>query len=87
MVCRQLGFSSYGKLLLANNHLKGNVNNVVGAIAKTSFYTETVLPHTIFNMSCTGNETTLFDCVYSEVVSVGSNCYSYEDASVICQGY
>ena len=41
----------------------------------------------MFNISCTGNETTLFDCVYSEVVSVGSNCYSNEDASVICQGY
>ena len=60
--------------------------HIVGAIAKTSFYTETILPHTMFNMSCTGDETTLFDCVYSEVVSVGSYCYSYEDASVICQG-
>ena len=40
----------------------------------------------MFNISCTGDEATLFDCVYSEVVSVGSNCYSYEDASVICQG-
>ena len=41
----------------------------------------------MFNMSCTGDETTLFDCVYNEVVSVGSNCYSDEDASVICQGF
>ena len=40
----------------------------------------------MFNMSCTGNETTLFACVYSKVVTVGSKCYSYEDASVICQG-
>ena len=60
--------------------------NIVGAIPKTSFYSETILPHTMFNMSCTGDEATLFDCVYSEVVSVGSYCYSYEDASVICQG-
>ena len=60
---------------------------ILGAIAKTTFYTDPILPHTIFNMSCTGNEDTLFDCVHSEVVSVGSNCYSYEDASVICQGY
>ena len=37
-------------------------------------------------MSCTGNEAWLFDCVYSEVVSVGSNCDGYEDADVICQG-
>ena len=38
-------------------------------------------------MSCTGDEDTLFDCVYSDVVSIESNCNSYEDASVICQGY
>ena len=37
-------------------------------------------------MSCTGLEATLFDCMYSEVVSVGSSCSSKEDASVICQG-
>ena len=59
---------------------------ILGAIAKTSFYTESILPHTIFNISCTGDEATLLDCVYSELVSVGSNCYSYEDASIICQG-
>ena len=41
----------------------------------------------MFNISCTGEEATLFDCMYSEVVSVGSNCYSYEDAGVICQGF
>ena len=60
---------------------------ILGAIAKASFYTESILPHTMFNISCTGNENTLFDCVYSEVVSVGSKCNSYEDARVICQGY
>ena len=64
-----------------------HIITVIGAIAKTSFYRETILPHTMFNMNCTGDETTLFDCVYSEVASVGSNCYSYEDAGVICQGY
>ena len=67
--------------------LKWTINVFAGAIAKTSFYTESILPHTMFNMSCIGNETTLFQCVYSEVVGVGSNCYSNEDASVICQGY
>ena len=41
----------------------------------------------MFNMNCVGDEATLFDCVYSEVVDVGSNCYRYDDASVICQGY
>ena len=41
----------------------------------------------MFNMSCTGEESTLFDCVYNEVVSVGSKCNYSEDAGVICQGY
>ena len=38
-------------------------------------------------MSCTGNESTLFDCLYSTEVTDGSNCYSSEDAAVICQGW
>ena len=63
------------------------MNYILGAIAKTLFYTENILPHTMFNMNCTGDEDTLFDCVYSKVVSAGSNCYSNEDAGVICQGY
>ena len=87
-MCRQLGYSPYGKLyLISLIELIHYYYFILGAIAKTSFYTETILPHTMFNMNCTGDEATLFDCVYSEVVSVGSNCYSYEDAGVTCQGY
>ena len=59
----------------------------IGAISKTSFYSESVLPHTLFNMSCSGDESTLFDCRYSTDVPDGSNCYSNEDAAVICQGW
>ena len=87
MVCKQLGFSTYGIFSLADWFLNWIINYNVGAIAKTSFYTETIFSHSMFNMSCTGDEDTLFDCVYDEVVSVRSNCYSSEDASVICQGY
>ena len=36
-------------------------------------------------MSCTGDEESLFDCIYSTVVPSGSNCHSSEDAAVICQ--
>ena len=57
----------------------------IGAISKVSLYTESNLPHTLFNMNCTGNENTVFDCSYDMQKSVGSTCYSYEDASVICQ--
>ena len=58
----------------------------IGAVAKTSFYTESVLPHVIFNMSCNGNEDSIFNCTYSTELPSESNCYSFEDASVICQG-
>uniref|UniRef100_A0A1X7U110 Deleted in malignant brain tumors 1 protein n=1 Tax=Amphimedon queenslandica TaxID=400682 RepID=A0A1X7U110_AMPQE len=56
-----------------------------GAIAKTSFYSENHLPHIIFNMSCNGDEESIFNCSYSAEVPTGSNCHSTEDASVICQ--
>ena len=59
---------------------------ITGAIAKTSFYEESILPHVMFNMSCTGNEGTIFNCSYSTKLPSGSDCHSTEDASVICQG-
>ena len=62
------------------------VRILIGAISKTFFYNENLLPHTIFNMSCDGSEATIFDCPYSTKVPVNSECNSYEDASVICQG-
>lgn len=58
----------------------------IGAIS-AMFYSESLLPHTLFNMSCTGDESTLFDCDNSTEVPDGSNCYSSEDAAVICQGW
>ena len=61
--------------------------NILGAISKTSYYTEYYLPHSLFNMSCSGSESVLFDCLYSTEVTDGSNCYNSEDASVICQGW
>ena len=82
---------------MANKHLaKKSVNDhlifhncimfITGAIAKTSFYVEYILPHIIFNMSCNGDEDSIYNCTYSSELPSGSNCYSGEDASVICQG-
>ena len=59
---------------------------ITGAIAKTSFYVEQVLPHIIFNMNCNGDEDSIYNCTYSNELHSGSRCYSGEDASVICQG-
>ena len=47
---------------------------------------EHILPHIIFNMSCNGDEDSIYNCTYSSELPSGSNCYSGEDASVICQG-
>ena len=58
---------------------------VTGAISRTSFYTESLLPHVLFNVTCSGNEATLSNCTYSYQLTIGSNCYSTEDAGVICQ--
>ena len=41
VVCKQLGFSTYGIFSLADWFLNWIINYNVGAIAKTSFYTET----------------------------------------------
>ena len=59
---------------------------ITGAIAKTSFYAEHILFHSIFNMSCNGDEDSIYNCTYSSELPSGSNCYSGDDASVICQG-
>uniref|UniRef100_A0A1X7V0V9 SRCR domain-containing protein n=1 Tax=Amphimedon queenslandica TaxID=400682 RepID=A0A1X7V0V9_AMPQE len=56
-----------------------------GAISKTSFYNESLLPHTIFDVNCDGSESSIFDCLYSTEASIYSECNFYEDASVICQ--
>ena len=47
---------------------------------------EHILPHIIFNMSCNGDEDSIYNCTYSNELPSGSRCYSGEDASVICQG-
>uniref|UniRef100_A0A1X7T7Q6 Uncharacterized protein n=1 Tax=Amphimedon queenslandica TaxID=400682 RepID=A0A1X7T7Q6_AMPQE len=52
------------------------------AIAKTSYYAEGWLPHSLYNLNCIGDESTLFNCSYE--IS-GASCGSYDDAGVICQ--
>ena len=56
-----------------------------GAIPKTGYYTEYDLPHHIYTINCTGTEASILECPYSVQIGSGSNCYSHEDAAVICQ--
>ena len=55
----------------------------IGSISKR--FTEYILPHTLFNVNCSGDETNLFDCPHTSGKPVGSYCNYYEDAGVICQ--
>ena len=57
----------------------------LGAISKVSYYAETVLPHKMFNVTCTGQEVSLFDCPFSAVLPINSSCKTIDDAGVICQ--
>ena len=56
-----------------------------GAISRSSYYPEYNIPHTLFNVTCRGDETNLFDCSYNKKKTIGSYCRHNEDAGVICQ--
>ena len=55
---------------------------MTGAIAKPSYFGEAWLPHNLYSVNCTGNESALRNCSYA---TTGA-CYTREDAGVICQG-
>ena len=74
------------KLHFMYNIIFDKLTTHVGSISKTSFYNESLLPHTIFDVNCDGSESSIFDCLYSTEVPIYSECNFYEDASVICQG-
>ena len=47
---------------------------------------ENVLPHNIYNVTCTGDEDSLLNCTYSTKPVDGLTCGNFDDAAVICQG-
>ena len=80
VVCRQLGYSPYGKLKF--KLFLFFALYMIGAIAKPSYFGEAWLPHNLYSVNCTGNESALLNCSYA---TTGA-CYTREDAGVICQG-
>ena len=52
-------------------------------MAATGIYIDYIWPMGIYNLNCTGHETTLQECQYTTDYS-GQGCYQYNDASVIC---
>ena len=58
----------------------------IGAIATGNFYSERSLPLYMYNVSCSGEEASVFDCSHSRANSGVPSCSQNEDAGVICQG-
>ena len=60
-------------------------NFFTGAIPASGHYTEYQLPFGIFDLNCTGNESSIWNCPYNGTSDFYS-CPSNHDASVVCQG-
>ena len=56
-----------------------------GALATTGVFIDYEWPVGLYELNCTGNEATLWDCIYHTTNdSVGLQCSQYTDASVFC---
>ena len=55
---------------------------ILGSIALYGGYNTNIWPSVVYGITCSGEETSLFDCVY-RLTDNGGTCGS--DASVICQ--
>lgn len=82
VVCRQLGYSTYGKSIYCTVKIIKCFEGVVSDISNWDFYDSSV-PIIIFDLNCTGTEDMILSCPYIERGSY--TCSSYYDAAVICQ--
>ena len=86
VICRQLGFSPYGKITLYITHspLWYHLRNFVGALAdRSGLFNLNPGVGSEWNMlNCTGAEMSVEECPQR----LSSTCISKEAASVICQG-
>ena len=60
------------------------MDNSLGAIALSGFYTERSLPTLIRDLNCTGTETSIFTCPFNGLINYP--CNRRDDAAIICQG-
>ena len=59
------------------------LNIFTGAIAVSYAFIDNEWPMGIYNLNCTGNETSIWDCQFTTLYN-GRNCDQSNDASVFC---
>ena len=82
VICSELGYSQYGKLIMYVS-IKACNAILLGAITSKNVWYDSTYPYNITNVQCYGNETKFKNCYYK--ISSSSHC-SYNGAvAVFCQ--
>ena len=83
VVCKQLGYSTYGLLMYICNNKTNYLEKHVGALAMTKEFIDTSRSTSILGIICSGQESSIWECPSNETES--RLCSQREDASVMCQ--
>jgi len=94
VVCRQLGFTTIGKIhllhlvyILVFDHLCSVIDDPLGPIPRlNSFYGRASGPMWLDNVRCTGREGNILNCSHNGIGSVSSFCDSGDHSGVECPG-
>ena len=81
VVCSHLGYSPYG--IRGRGHVSIVTIISLGAMASTNLFLNNEWPIGLFKLTCSGNETKIWDCSY-KTSHEGQNCGQHNDASVFC---
>ena len=70
--------------MVGKSHLNVIIcNYVIGAMATRNLFINSEWPIGLFELTCSGNETNIFDCTY-DITDGGQNCDQTDDSSVFC---
>ena len=83
VICRQLGYSAYGKFSLYLCWARDVSVPTTGAIAGGESLSEGSLPSHVRDIECNGNELQWTECVFN---TIDESCGPFEDAYIACQG-
>ena len=87
VVCRQLGFYTFGKLWGNDLALMYPHYNFAGAIPYLhSYYSQERGPILLDRVSCNGHEANILNCTHGGIGVVSSSCDRYDHVGVHCIG-